>query len=159
MRKSNLNLKIVKFPICRDYQSLICRTNKLSHNRIYMTHINGVEEDKIMFGEEQILKRGDKSFKISKNNVYFYGSINFNTDSPDYKEIENMDMFDSTDTRGIEVPVDYIYKTHSVILNITEDNPKPRVKTIDTFNFARICQYKHGCLGKPTKVVVFRYDR
>lgn len=159
MRKSNLNLKIIKFPICRDYQSLICRTNKLSYNRIYMTYINGVEEDKIMFGEEQILKRGDKSFKISKNNVYFYGSINFNTDSPDYKEIENMDMFDSTDTRGIEVPVDYIYKTHSVILNITEDNPKPRVKTIDTFNFARICQYKHGCLGKPTKVVVFRYDR
>ena len=73
-----------------------------------MTYINGVEEDKIMFGEEQILKRGDKSFKISKNNVYFYGSINFNTDSPDYKEIENMDMFDSTDARGIEVPVDYI---------------------------------------------------
>lgn len=36
-----------------------------------MTYINGVEEDKIMFGEEQILKRGDKSFKISKNNVYF----------------------------------------------------------------------------------------
>ena len=159
MRNSNLNLKIVKLPICRDYQRLICRTNKLSYNRIYMTYINGVEEDKIMFGEEQILKRGDKSFKISKNNVYFYGSINFNTDSPDYKEIENMDMFDSTDTRGIEVPVDYIYKTHSVILNITEDNPKPRVKTIDTFNFARICQYKHGCLGKPTKVVVFRYDR
>ena len=159
MRKSNLNLKIVKLPICRDYQRLICRTNKLSYNRIYMTYINGVEEDKIMFGEEQILKRGDKSFKISKNNVYFYGSINFNTDSPAYKEIENMDMFDSTDTRGIEVPVDYIYKTHSVILNITEDNPKPRVKTIDTFNFARICQYKHGCLGKPTKVVVFRYDR
>lgn len=124
-----------------------------------MTYINGVEEDKIMFGEEQILKRGDKSFKISKNNVYFYGNINFNTDSPDYKEIENMDMFDSTDTRGIEVPVDYIYNTHSVILNINEDNPKPRVKTIDTFNFARICQYKHGCLGKPTKVVVFRYDR
>lgn len=152
-------MKIVKLPICRDYQRLICRTNKLSYNRIYMTYINGVEEDKIMFGEEQILKRGDKSFKISKNNVYFYGSINFNTDSPDYKEIENMDMFDSTDTRGIEVPVDYIYKTHSVILNITEDNPKPRVKTIDTFNFARICQYKHGCLGKPTKVVVFRYDR
>lgn len=159
MQKSNSKLKIIKFPICRDYQSLICRTNKLNHIEIYMTHINGVEEDKIMFGEEQILKRGDKSFKISKNNVYFYGSINFNTDSPDYKEIETMDMFDSTDTRGIEVPVDYIYKTHSVILNITEDNPKPRLKTIDTFNFARICQYKHGCLGKPTKVVVFRYDR
>ena len=158
MRKSNLNLKIVKFPICRDYQSLICRTNKLSHIEVYMTHINGVEEDKIMFGEEQVLKRGDKSFKISKNNVYFYGSINFSTDSPDYKEIETMDMFDSNDTRGIEVPVNYIYKTHSVILNITEDNPKPRVKTVDTFNFARICQYKHGCLGKPTKVVVFRYD-
>ena len=108
-----------------------------------MTYINGVEEDKIMFGEEQILKRGDKSFKISKNNVYFYGSINFNTDSPDYKEIENMAS---------------VYQME-VILNITEDNPKPRVKTIDTFNFARICQYKHGCLGKPTKVVVFRYDR
>lgn len=124
-----------------------------------MTHINGVEEDKIMFGEEQVLKRGDMSFKISKRNVFFYGNINFETNSPDYKELELMDMFDSNDSRGIDIPVGYIYKTHSVILNRTKDNYHPKVKTIDTFNFARICQYKHGCLGKPTKVVVFRYDR
>lgn len=135
-------------PIMKDYRILIypTKTNRLS---VVMTYIDDEEEAKLDKGLSFTMTRGDKKFKIDNNrtNVLCYGHIDFNIDSDDYYQLEDIIPFNNI----VHIPVDYDLATHTCF------SPIKMVRTVECSNISRICHYYYGVLGKPDKVIIFKW--
>lgn len=90
---------------------------------------------------------------IDKRSIYFYGKINFDEDGNDMAIAENMELIPIIDTRGYSIPSRYNYNKHTAIGN--EKGPYH----YDTIRTDLVLKYKHGCLGKPERVVVWKDTR
>lgn len=131
------------------YQTIVSHTNTGSYD-IIMTDINNKDEYALDHNQFVILKRGNRLFIINPKDVYFYGDVDFTTGSEDMEAISNVTWFNQL-KYGIKIPSDYDYETHSQIIDGTY-----RGRTHETFKPELVVQYKHGCLGKPKKIVIFK---
>lgn len=139
--------------------TLICRTRGKEKRSFTMTGLSEKEYKKLELmikyksKKDFIITRCDLTFKIGLNEVEAYGNIDFNDGSDDMKELHYFDWFDSLNERGVVIPANYDYKTHTAKSDIK------RIKQFDTLQTEKILQYYHGVLGKPKYTLIFREDK
>lgn len=140
-------------PIRKDYAVIISHTNP-SNKRdcisVVMSHITLDEEKTLDSGDNIVIKRGNISFRVSPENLYCYGEIDFNDESEDLETIDGFDWFNHLIFSGYHVPNDYDYETHTCY------SPLSCYRTRETWHPADAAQYLHGFLGKPKRTVIFR---
>ena len=137
-------------PIFQDYYVLTSRTDISRKEQVIMTYITEEEEQKLDNNEELILERGEVSFNIQCNNVYCYGEVDFNKGSDDCKKIATFTFLDYLGLKGIALPSDYHYDTH------TCHSPFKSYRWYETWSPEILARYAHGCLNKPKRIVLFR---
>lgn len=115
-----------------------------------MLGISPEEETKIDKKESFNIKTKTKEFVIRPEYIIGYGEIDFNTNSDDFDSLDNFNFFDVTSFKGICIPANYDYKTHTC----TSD--RNFVKWYDTTSSALILQYKHGVINKPKRTLIFK---
>lgn len=139
-------------PIIPDYQTLICRTiNSKEQHSVIMAPISEQEEAKFEKYGVINLKRGNLKFIIEAKDVYCYGEIDFSNGSDDMETIASFNWLDFMIERGVSVPANYHYEDHSCLTDGDD------YKTYDTTKPEVVAKYKHGVLGKPARVIIFRY--
>lgn len=134
-------------PTIKGYQSLTCHIDGRKQTSIIMTYISEKEERQLDKGNTIQIHRDNLTFILGNSNVFYYGNIDFNTGSDDYEKL--YDAFYDYDYYTI--PLDYDYIEHVC------RSPTKMYRTIESNDFAKLAQYRHGVLGKPEKVVIFRY--
>lgn len=150
MLQSSLKPKIIKLPIFKDFVIVhFLIKDKIPH-RIIMAPITEKDEFFIDANDFIQLTIKDKPRRIDKNNILFYGNIDFSVDSRDLDIIEHMNLIPLTDGRGYSIPAYYNYKEHNALGN--EKGPYH----YDTIRTDLVLKYKHGCLGKPERVIVWK---
>ena len=147
-----MDKRVIQMPIMKDYNMLSLNAN-IDKGVImtFMTYITEEEEKDLDKGGEIKLVRGDMEFTIKPRMVYCYGHVDFTTDSSDYNIIEDFDFLNFLSEVGIHIPSDYNYKKHEC------HSPINKVRWTETWNPARIAQYAHARLGKPDRIVLFKY--
>lgn len=143
---------IIPMPIMKDYHML--SLNKDAERNIIMTimtYITEAEEKVLDSGKVLHITRGDMSFDITPRKVYCYGHVDFTTDSSDYNIVEDFDFLNYLNDVGVHVPSDYDYKHHVCV------SPIGRIRWTETWNPAAVAQYAHGRIGKPDRIVLFKY--
>lgn len=127
-------------------------TNKMKEFTIICS-INEKEEAEIDMKHSLTLLRGNATFHLSYSNVVVYGNVDFNTNSLDYKHIHDHCKLITNGVMegGIRLPANYDYDSHTV------KSDTGRAQYYETWDSAKVVQYGHGCIGKPAKVVIFKY--
>lgn len=145
-------MKEIQMPIWKDYHILNCRKDDKKHVIMTcMTYIT-IDEEKVLDNNHVLtIVRGDTKFVINPNDVYCYGSVDLRTNSNDYNIIEDFDFLNYLGDVGLKIYADYNYETH------TCKTPINRCRYTETWNPAEIVQYAHGVLGKPERIVLFKY--
>ncbi len=138
-------------PISKDYQTVICHTEKVngrlkSQVRILMTWITDKEEASLDKGRAISITRGGITFYLDSDNVFSYGKVDLHDDSEDYEALNELIPFNDI----VHIPSNYDYDTH------TCKSPTKMYQTRETNDIGAMAQYAHGRLGKPNKVVIFR---
>ena len=138
-------------PISKDYQTVICHTEKVgnkikSQTRILMTWISDKEEALLDKGKAITITRGGITFDLDKDNIFSYGEVDFHDGTEDYDALNELIPFRDV----VHIPLNYDYDTHTC---------KTKTKcyqTYETDNIGAMAQYAHGRLGKPKRVVIFK---
>lgn len=145
-------MKTIQMPIIQGYQTLACRiiNNKEEHS-VMMIPISEQEENEIDKGGELSVKRHNLEFNIETKDIYCYGKINFDNGSEDMDTLSEFNWLDFMTERGKSIPANYNHKNH------TCRTDTDRVKYFDTTRPELVAQYAHGLLGKPERVLIFRY--
>ena len=138
-------------PISKDYQTVICHTEKVgdkikSQTRILMTWINDKEEALLDKGKAISISRGGITFDLDRDNIFSYGEVDFHDDSEDYEALNELIPFKDV----VHIPLNYDYDTH------TCKTKTKSYQTYETDNIGAMAQYAHGRLGKPKRVVIFK---
>ena len=138
-------------PISKDYQTVICHTEKAgnkikSQTRILMTWISDKEEALLDKGRAISITRGGITFDLDKDNIFSYGEVDFHDGTEDYDALNELIPFKDV----VHIPLNYDYDTHTC---------KTKTKcyqTYETDDIGAMAQYAHGRLGKPERVVIFK---
>lgn len=132
----------------KDYHTMACLFKAGRPYSIIMIPIT--EEDEHLLDERKPFGKeiSGRIFSLGPSSVKYYGEIDFNQGSEDYKVLEESRLFFPMDFQGAIVPANYDYEQHVCY----SDYKKP--KWYDTVNAALICQYAHGVLGKPKRVAI-----
>ena len=138
-------------PISKDYQTVICHTEKVgnkikSQTRILMTWISDKEEALLDKGKAITITRGGITFDLDSDNIFSYGEVDFHDGTEDYDALNELIPFRDV----VHIPLNYDYDTHTC---------KTKTKcyqTYETDNIGAMAQYAHGRLGKPKRVVIFK---
>lgn len=138
-------------PISKDYVILDCHTIKGKVEYVIMTYITEEEEQELDKGVELHLTRGNRRFTVNNTNVYCYGEVNFNKGSDDMKQLRSFSFLDYLVGVGVKIPADYDYDKHVCY------SPIKSYMITETFKPDILAIYKHGCLGKPERIALFRY--
>lgn len=109
--------------------------NQLKHN----LHV-GLEDNK-----------GNKFF-VEPENVYCFGDIDFKDGSDDLKTLDTFNWLDDYTLRGVIIPADYDYETHTCY------SPIKYYRNTETTKPSKLCQYFHGLLKKPKYVIIFKQE-
>lgn len=131
------------------------KRNKRLFIMTYLTKKEYEELDGFISNELHIslgLVRDNKTFTINISNVEVYGDVDFSRNSDDMKQLEDFDWFEPKEGRGVVIPANYDYATH------TCKSPTKRMKVYDTLDVQSIFRYFHGALSKPQYIVIFRED-
>lgn len=143
---------MIPMPIFTEYQVIICHTISIHRQeRILMIPINEEEELLLDKGKTLNIDRGKLRLSIAPKDVQFYGEIDFTEGSDDLEEIDTAKWFVNPSIPNVCIPSDYDYKTH------TCNSPLKAYRWYDTCSPAKIVKYKHACLGKPERVLIFKY--
>lgn len=144
---------IIPMPIFKEYQTIVRKD--LGGNtkiRVMMSYLTQEEENLIDANKTIHIKRGELTFDLSPKDIEFYGDVDFSYESDDYYRVDDTTWISSlSDITPIPIPSKYNYKEH------TCKSPKPQYLWTETYSPARVAQYRHACLGKPNKVVIFKY--
>ena len=137
-------------PIFQDYYVLISRIDKSYREQVIITYITEEEEQQLDEGKQLTLERGNASFQVHGNNIYCYGEVDFHEGSDDCKQIATFNFLDYLDWKGVILPSDYHYDTH------TCHSPIKSYRWYETWSPEILARYAHGCLNKPERIVLFR---
>lgn len=145
-------------PIFKDYQIILCRTTDFhKQSRIIMIPIT--EEEEVEIDAKLNREKADVIFEkqcgklkvaIKPRDIQFYGEIDFSDTSEDLDEIDKAKWFESLEEGSVPVPSDYDYNTHCCY------SPINKFRYTETFYPSILVRYKHACLGKPERVVIFK---
>jgi hypothetical protein len=120
--------------------------------RIIMTSLED-DEEKLLDNNKTIsITRGHMTFIIKPNDIVAYGEIDFENGSEDLDYIYTLNFYKNNMLSGVIVPSEYDYKTHTVTSDIKGG------RRFDTTQTDIVCQYAHGCLGKPKRTIIFKSD-
>ena len=142
-------------PILNTGYNVICSHSigKYDSEVIVMIAITEKEETALDNGFLQTTK-DNQTFTIYNNkeqsDVICYGMLDLSTNSDDYNVIEGMNFLDHCTGLGISVPANYNYKKHCCYSH------NHKYMTYDTTNPAVLIQWKHGLIGKPERVCIFK---
>lgn len=139
-------------PISKDYHIVnINRNNRSSKELIVMTHISKQEEDLLDEGKDIKVNRGNRTFDVTARNLYCYGEVDFSDGSDDLMKINTFNFLNHLNNfTGVSICSDYDYEHHEC------HSPIKEYRWTHTWQPARLCQYAHGCLNKPKRIVLFR---
>lgn len=139
------------FPLItkKDYHTMAYLSRGPREYAIIMTSITAEEEKKLDEREAFGIERGGRLFPVGPGNVKYYGEIDFHQGSDDYKVLEESTLFFPMSLQGVFVPGNYDYEKHCCYSDYKT------ARWFDTVNAAMICQYAHGILNKPKRVVIF----
>lgn len=133
----------------KDYHTMAYLSKNGRQVRLVMARINKEEEDALDGRIPLQIKRGKETFVLDRSHVIFYGEIDFNPGSDDYKILEDSKMFFPMEFQGVSIPANYDYEQHAALSDIKT------ARWFDTVNAALICRYAHGILNKPKRIVIF----
>lgn len=119
--------------------------------RVVITYITEEEESLLDSNKTITIERGGVVFTINKDNVEYYGNIDFNRDSDDMYTIADAHWFSTLGMAGVWLPSRYSYRRHCAYSDLSV----PRM--YDTFKPELVAQYGHGCIGKPERCVIFKH--
>lgn len=138
-------------PISKDYQTVICHTDKVNGKiknqiRILMTYLTDKEESYLNQDKSLTIERGGITFDLDKDNVFAYGEVDFHKDTDDYEALRDLIPFNDI----VNLPDHYDYDTHTCQTTVNG------YQTRECRDIGAMAQYAHGKLGKPNKVVIFK---
>ncbi|MEJ4840161.1 hypothetical protein SKA60_15050, partial [Enterococcus faecium] len=101
-------------PISKDYQTVICHTEKVGNNiksqtRILMTWISDKEEALLDKGRAITITRGGITFDLDSDNIFSYGEVDFHDGTEDYDALNELIPFRDV----VHIPLNYDYDTHT----------------------------------------------
>ena len=109
------------------------------------------EDEQLLDDNKRILVEiNGRMVKLTSKDVICYGSIDFTHDSIDMDFIRGLELFMTDSIRGVAIPSRYSYKNHTAL------GTDRGILYYDTVRFDVILKYKHGCLGKPKKIVLWK---
>ena len=151
----------VPLPKRNDYFMINYLINARKAINYIITGITKEEEEKIDKEKPIIIERGEFKFLIGPEDIVVYGEVDLNTNSDDYKQLDNSKLLDNKVSLGVCIPASYNYEKHTGCKLIGHKY----LQWVDTTSPAKVAQYAHGFLGKPDRIVIFRksviakYDR
>lgn len=130
----------IQMPISHHYH-IISGTN------VCMIEIDEKEELKIdKLGDKILsLERGDRIFNITKDKIYCYGEVDFNS----REDLETIEDFKFV-TDYVQYITRYDYDKHCSY----SFGKKPSWS--ETNSSAKLAKFAHGCLGKPERIILFK---
>lgn len=137
-------------PVRKGYFLISCRI-KLGgiKKRVVMSEITEEQFDILKRKKEITLIHDGNEVPLTINDIHCYGEIDFSNNSEDMNELDTFNWLDHLYYKGICVPADYDYETH------TCHSPFKKYRYTETFRPSVLCQYAHGFLGKPKYVVIY----
>lgn len=140
----------------RECISIVCHIEKSHGYSINITGITEEEEELIEKGVTVTLIRDGIKYQVIYGDVYCYGEVDLSPGSSDSNIIEDFNWLKHENT-PCYLPAYYDYINHSA----GAKNSISRYWYTETFNSARVAKYKHGCIGKPKRILIFkqRHDK
>lgn len=140
----------IPMPITPHYHTLINVRSNGKYKVVIMSSLSSDEEKDLDNNDRVTIKRGDKIFNINYKDVYCYGDVDLYSDDLDV--MEEFDFCKHLIGVGKRIYANYDYETHTCSSNCK------RAKWTETTNPIDLIIYAHGCLGKPKKIILFKYD-
>lgn len=109
------------------------------------------EKDEVNIEDENFssltLQNGKRKIIVRKQQIIYYGEMDFTTSSEDYEIIKDSNLFNCNSSR---IPANYDYNNH------TCRQEKGLQMFWETFRPELIVQYFHGLLNKPKYCIIFK---
>ena len=140
-------------PVRTDYYSMICRTEHKDETSVIMMPITAEQEVQLDKGHNISLKLETRVFSLGASDLYCYGEIDLTKGSNDCEIFKSFDFMDHLRSKGIHIYSNYNYANHTC----SSDLKEPRWK--ETFAPEEFAQYVHGFLGKPKRIILFRFKQ
>lgn len=137
-------------PTTQNFRILCSNRGLNSDYQIVLSYLTKEEEIRIdnLGNGRIILPRGDKKFEVKLNKIFCYGEVNFYSDE-DLDTIDDFHFLDYLGAKGIPIPSDYDYETHSCM------PPNNILRWRETWSPSELVRYSHACLGKPDRIILF----
>jgi len=152
---SNLNIKNYQFPIehYRDICVIYSNFDRYAGiTAILLTYLTEEEEQELEEKQVITINRKNKEYTIYNRSIYCFGDVDFSNSSDDYYDIAELNILSNLTFAGIKIPANYDYINNSI------KSDTNYVKWYDTVYIEDVVQYCHGLLGKPKKVLLFKYN-
>ena len=147
---NDLNLKTYHLPISKDVVVVHWRIIDKRIRKILMAPITEKQESDLDKGYTISVITHFKGYVLSKEDAIVYGNIDFSNDSNDLDFIRDLEWCIEDYFKGVCIPSRYNYEKHTALGN------RNGILYYDTVRSDIILKYKHGCLNKPERVIVWK---
>lgn len=147
---NNLDLKIYHLPTSKDVVIVHWRVVDKRVRKILMAPITEEQEMRLDKGLVIEIITHNKGYVLSREDAIVYGNIDFNNDSNDMDFIRDLEWCIDDYFKGVCIPSRYNYEKHTAVGN------RHGILYYDTVRSDTILKYKHGCLNKPERVIVWK---
>ena len=137
-------------PVYTDYVIVHWKAIDKRIRKIFMAPITDEDELILDEGRAIFVEINGRNVKLTNKSVICYGCVDFGSDSSDMDFIRNLGWCEGDCFRGTALPSRYNYKNHTAVGNLHG------VLWFDTCRTDDVLRYKHGCLGKPKRIVVWK---
>lgn len=127
------------------------RTERLAKDAIIVTALTKAEEEELDNKKPITINRGDLSFYVTPEQVEVYGIVDFATDSSDMKTVSTFGWLSNRIYAGMPIPAKYDHENHCAYSDLKV------ARWSETWNPAEALRYCHGLIGKPERIIVFKY--
>lgn len=139
----------IPMPTFKDCIIVDSHVTKGSTHKVIMTSITEEQENILDKDGQLTLDVNGLKCIVNKNNVYCYGVVDFTKGSDDLKEIAKFTFLDYRSDSGVVIPASYDYEKHECV------SKKPFYMITETFKPDVLVKYKHACINKPERIVLF----
>lgn len=143
-------LKTFHLPTYTDYVIVHWKTVDKKVRKIFMAPITYEDELILDDGKPIFIEINERNVRLTNKSVICYGCVDFDTDSSDMAFVRNLRWCEGDGFRGTAMPSRYNYKNHTAV------GDAHGMFWFDTCKSDDILRYKHGCLGKPERIVVWK---
>ena len=141
---------IIPMPVDMSFKTISVHVSPGVREQFIITGITEKENAAIKRSENIDITRGEFKFHITPDDILCFGDIDFSDGSEDLKELDTFNWLEHLGMKGVTIPGNYDYEEHTCYSN------KSVIMHRETFRNSVLCQYLHGCLGKPKYTLIFR---